>query len=341
MSTQSTPAQRTMSIQQPIFLSADAIAGFLTWPNVIGALRDAYAANLSPHQAPPRVVARGNGAWLRALAAVSPTGRTMGAKLFGLSRSKGVNYVVVLFDQESGRILAFVDGKDLTASRTAGTSAIAVDSIAPNKELSVALLGSGSEAEAHARALATVRRFSSLKIYSPTAANRESLAARLRGELHVDASAAGSAQEAVEGADLVIAAARSKNETPILMGKWLRAGATVVSIGSTLPEQREVDSEVIARSALIVADVPEEVEEETGDMIDASAQGVLFTHKLIALSDIVSGKRQPRAAADEIVTFKSVGSALQDIAVAEMCLFRALGANAGTPLPIEFSLKQV
>ena len=134
---------------QPLFLSSADIARYLAWPSVIEALRVAYSAPVGPSQAPPRVVARGNGAWVRALAAVSPTGRTMGAKLFGLSRSKGVNYVIVLFDQDSGLIAGFVDGKNLTASRTAATSAIAVDALAHRRPLRTALLGSGSEAEAH------------------------------------------------------------------------------------------------------------------------------------------------------------------------------------------------
>lgn len=326
---------------QPLFLSSADIARYLAWPSVIEALRVAYSAPVGPSQAPPRVVARGNGAWVRALAAVSPTGRTMGAKLFGLSRSKGVNYVIVLFDQDSGLIAGFVDGKNLTASRTAATSAIAVDALAHRRPLRTALLGSGSEAEAHARAISHVREIGSLAIYSPTASNREALAARLRADLGIDATAVPSAQQAVEGAELVIAAARSKNETAILEGRWLQPGSTIVSIGSTLPEQREVDAEVIARSARVVADVPEEVVHETGDMLEAKAAGVAFEDKVVSLGDVVAGKCRARAHDDEIVTFKSVGSALQDIAVAEMCLLHARAEGAGTPLPIEFDFKQV
>ncbi len=328
------------SPQGILYLDPDTLRPFLQWKNVIEAVRSAYAAPMGPHQAPPRVVARGNGAWLRALAAVSPTGRYMGAKLFGLSRSKGVNYVVTLFDQETGLVAGFVDGNQLTASRTAATSAIAVDALAPAGPVTLGLLGSGSEAQAHARAIAALRPIRAMKLFSPTKANREALAARLSAEFNTEVTAAESPELAVRGASLVVAAARSKDETPILKGEWLAPGCTVVSIGSTMPEQREVDSEVIRRADVIVADVPEEVGHETGDMLQATADGVRFDDKLLSLADVVSGKRQGRANADQIVLFKSVGSALQDIAVAEMCLIRAQELGVGTRLPIEFSFKQ-
>jgi ornithine cyclodeaminase/alanine dehydrogenase len=324
-----------------LFLDSEATRPLLDWENVIRALREAYAAPMGPAQAPPRVVARGNGAWLRALAAVCPTGRYMGAKLFGLSRSKGVNYVIVLFDQQSGAIAAFVDAKELTAARTAATSAIAVDRITPHGPVSIGLLGSGAEAQAHARAVAAVRPVASIRLYSPTSARREAAAAQLAAELKTRVAAVASPELAVKEANLVIAAARSHDETPILKGDWLAPGMTVVSIGSTLPEQREVDSEVVRRSVRIVADVPEEVAHETGDMLQAARDGVPFADKLVSLADVVSGRLPGRSSPGEIVMFKSVGSALQDIAVAEMCLLIARERGLGKAVSMEFSLKQV
>jgi ornithine cyclodeaminase/alanine dehydrogenase len=108
----------------------------------------------------------------------------------------------------------------------------------------------------------------------------------------------------------------------------------VVSIGSTVPEQREVDPEVVRRADLIVADVPLEVSGETGDMIAAREAGVAFEHKLVALSDVVRGACVTRQRLDNIVMFKSIGSGLQDIAVSEMCYAKAIAANAGTALKL-------
>lgn len=105
----------------------------------------------------------------------------------------------------------------------------------------------------------------------------------------------------------------------------------VVSIGSTLPEQREVDEQVIARATLIVADMVEEVAHDTGDMLAARKAGVGFVNKLVSLAELARGEVQPPGRLD-IVVYKSVGSALQDIITAEMLLARARALGVGTPL---------
>src|SRR5439155_8866120 len=89
-----------------------------------------------------------------------------------------------------------------------------------------------------------------------------------------------SPQTAVSGASLVICAARSYDESPILLGEWLRPGMTVVSIGSTVREQREVDPEVLARADVVIADVLEEVLHDSGDLIAAAAAGVDVTDRI-------------------------------------------------------------
>jgi len=321
------------------FLSDSDVERVLGWPEAIACLAAAYGAALDPAMVPPRVVARGEGVWLRALAAVSPSGRHMGAKLFGQGRKKQVSYLIALFDQETGALACLIDARHVTAARTAATSALAVDRLAPRAPLRVAVLGSGAEAQAHLDALATVRELRSVAIYSPTPASREGFAQRARARLHVECSAAASAEQAVAGADLVVAAARSRDETPILLGAWLAPGMTVVSIGSTLPEQREIDPEVVRRADLVVADAPEEVMHDTGDMIAARKAGIDCTGRLVSLADLVSGRSPGRRGPRDIVLYKSVGSALQDVAVAEMCLERAAAQGRGSELPAGLSIK--
>jgi ornithine cyclodeaminase/alanine dehydrogenase len=114
---------------------------------------------------------------------------------------------------------------------------------------------------------------------------------------------------------------------------------TIVSIGSTLPEQREVAAEVIERAQLIVADMPDEVAHDTGDMLVAKRSGVEFTHKLVSLNDVIGQRHPGRRSAEEIVLYKSVGSALQDVVISEMLLSRARTRGIGTPLPV--SIKAV
>ena len=204
----------------------------------------------------------------------------MGAKVFGVARARQVTYLLPLFDQETSELVALVDALHITALRTAATSAVAVDRLAPRRPATLGVLGSGAEAQAHVRALAAVRTLRGVRLFSPNPANRERAALDLERELRVPCAAAARPADAVAGADIVVAAARSRDETPILDGEWLAPGALLVSIGSTVPEQRELDVRSIEVCDLIVCDAVHEVVNETGDFLAAKAAGVAFADKL-------------------------------------------------------------
>jgi ornithine cyclodeaminase/alanine dehydrogenase len=324
----------------PVFVSAEASRQALAFPDVIAALRAAYSVPHKPLTSPPRVVTRGEGNWLRALAAAPPNARYMGAKIFGFGRSKSVSYLIALFEQDTGALAALVDANLITAYRTAATSAVAVDRMAPAGAAALGVLGSGLEAQMHVRAIAATRKISALKVFSPTAANREAFAAKLGAELGIRCEPVASAEAAVAAASIVVAAARSHDETPILAGRWLRDGMLVVSIGSTLPEQREIDEEVVSRCDLIVCDIPDEVIHETGDMLAAKAAGVQFEHKIVSLNDLMTGMAADKLAAARRPMFKSVGAAIQDVVVAELVVDKARAAGLAQPTPLGFLMKQ-
>jgi ornithine cyclodeaminase/alanine dehydrogenase len=320
-----------LAVPPTLFLSDADVAELADWKAAFDALRSAYASPIAPAMVPPRSMARGDGLWLRGLTAVSPSGRHMGCKLIAASmKARRASYLVSLFDQETMALSALIDGNRITGIRTAATAAVAVDAAAPRKPLRVAVIGSGFEARGLLAALAAVRAIASATVFSPTPASRERFAASFREQQGLHIAAAASAAEAVAGADVVLCAARSRDESPVLRGEWLEPGMTVVSIGSTLPEQREVDERVIARAAHIVADMPEEVAHDTGDLLAARRAGVDFAARLVPLSDFVAGK--VARAADAIVLYKSVGSALQDVIIAEMLLARARERHLGTEL---------
>jgi ornithine cyclodeaminase/alanine dehydrogenase len=138
----------------------------------------------------------------------------------------------------------------------------------------------------------------------------------------------------VSGASVILCAARSYDETATLHGEWLQPGSTVVSIGSTVREQREVDPETIGRADVVVADMVEEVLHDTGDLIAARAAGIDISDRIRSLADVVAGRRDGRTDPRQIVLYKSVGSAVQDLAVAAMCVEAAQKAGIGAEFPI-------
>jgi ornithine cyclodeaminase/alanine dehydrogenase len=327
------PKEEVKKQIDPVFVTDDAVAAVADWHAAVVTLRDAYSRPMTPEMVPARTMARGDGFWLRGLCAISPSGEYMGCKLIAASpRIHRASYLISLFDQKTMDLAALVDGNRVTGIRTAATSAVAVDLLAPKRPLKIAVIGSGYEATGHLEAILSIRDVASVRVYSPTPASRERFADKFKGRVK-DTAAAASAEEAVRGAEVVICAARSRDESPTMHGAWLSSGATVVSIGSTLPEQREVDEETLRRAARIVADMPEEIIHDTGDALAAKKLGIDIEPKTVSLADVAGGKVQGRASEDEIVIYKSVGTALQDVAIAEMLLKRSVKDRLTTAMP--------
>lgn len=314
-----------------LVLSDEDVQKAFDWRLAIEALRAAYAGADDERRFPNRTVAKGGINWFRTLSGI-PADGPMGAKIIaGAWEDRQVSYLISLFDQDTAELVALMDGNSITGYRTAATSALATDLLAGPAAASVAVIGSGFEAQKHVRALAAVREIKSVAVYSPRAESRERFAAALPNTPSI--TPATSAQEAVTGADLVICAARSYDESPTLLGEWLSPGATVVSIGSTVPEQREVDPETIARADVIVADMFDEVLNETGDLLVAKEAGIDAASKTSSLADMVAGRIAGRTTAEQIVIYKSVGAGIQDLAVAHMCAERARELGLGTDIP--------
>lgn len=328
------------AVQRPRFVSREATQQVLDWGEMIASLREAYSVPHTDAAHPRRIVTRGERCWMRTLTAAPSTSRFMGAKLFGAGRSRGVHYLIALFDQETGVIAGLLDANYITACRTGATSALAVDQLAPPGEAILAVLGSSAEALSHSRAIAHVRKLSGMRVYSTTPKRREAFSARMQAELGIPCIATTSPDAAVKESDIVVAAARSHGEKPILYGDWLRPGMLVVSIGSTVQEQREIDASVVEACDLIVCDAVDEVIEETGDMIAAKATGLSFQNKIISLNDLVGGGANQRVAQSKLRMFKSVGAGVQDIAIAELAFTKAVERGLATELSISFTRKE-
>ena len=316
-----------------VLSDADVRASF-DWGSAIKSLHGAYATAGEERRYPNRTVAKGDVNWLRSLTGIPADNSPMGAKIIaGAWKERRVAYLISLFDQDTAELLALMDGNSITGYRTAATSALATDLLARPGAVKVGMIGSGFEAQKHVRALAAVRELASVRVFSPRAKSRARFAAEL-ADVDATITPTESAEAVVAGADVVICAARSYDESPILSGSWLEAGQTVVSIGSTVPEQREVDAETMRRADVIIADVLAEVLHETGDSIDARAKGFDPEPKTASLADLTAGIHPGRTSPEEIVLYKSVGAGLQDLAVASMCLERATSLGLGAPLPV-------
>src|ERR1700739_2582348 len=272
----------------------------------------------------------------RILAAALPKQKMFGMKTLtgipGKRLENEIYFAILLFEAGSGALRAVVSANYLTGLRTGASSGVAAKYLAREDASTLGVVGAGVQAWYQAEALATVRKIRSAKVFSRDVRKADTLAMRLRQNFSIDAAAVQSAQEAVRGSRLVVAATTAAS--PVIEGAWLEPGTHVSSIGANSRTKRELDAACFARGR-VVADSREQVLDECGDLRDAIVAGVVVPDAVSAdLGELVAGLKPGRTSPDEITIFKSVGVALQDIAVA-ISLFQAsqqfgLGTELGS-----------
>jgi alanine dehydrogenase len=312
-----------------ILLSHNDVRSVVTMKDTIDAMEAAFKEEGEGGAIlPQRINVKAGKGWLRVGPVVLEKSGWMGFKAMNLAAGAGVRYQVHLYKIETGELLAIMDAQHLTTLRTGATSAVATRRLANKGATTVALLGSGVEARAQLEAMCVDGYVKSARVYSPTAANRQRLAEDFRRQYGIQIADVATAEEAVNGAEMVLAAVKSNEH--VFFGKWLRPGMHVNSVGTARRDQREIDPETFKRSARIIVDTKEGVFQEAGDAVVA-AQEVDQTrvHDLAAL---VAGKAEGRKSKDEITLFKSVGTGIQDIATAAMIYTRARERGVGTSI---------
>lgn len=235
-----------------------------------------------------------------------------------------IHAVVLVLDDATGRPLALMDGTRLTALRTGAAGGLAAELLAPADASVLALFGSGVQARTQLEAVRCVRPIEEVRIVSRERATAKALAAVQEG---VRARVVEDPDEAVAGAHVVVAATNSA--TPVFDGARIEPGSHVTGIGSFTPAMREVDAELIRRARVFV-DQREAALAEAGDLAGPIADGVVGKDVIHAeIGEVVAGTRPGRTSAEEITFFKSVGNAVQDVAIAHRVLEAAIREDRG------------
>ena len=297
---------------------AAAVRARLPWPALVAALRAMF---ISGCEVPPRHAHRvGDDASMLLMPAWQPGG-LMGVKTVNIFPGNGalglpgVHASYALFDARTGQPLATLDGSELTARRTAAASALAASFLARPDARHLLLVGAGRVASLVCEALRTVRPgIDTVRVWNRHPAAAQALAERLRAQgLH--AAVAPDLQAATAQAHIISCATLSTE--PLIRGTWLAPGTHLDLIGSFTPAMRESDGACLARGRVFVD--TEEALAKSGDVLQAVADGDFDTARLQAtLAQLCRGTQAGRGAADEITVFKSVGTALEDLAAAAL-----------------------
>jgi len=263
------------------------------------------------------------------------------------SGSQGMRYSIHLFDLASGEALASLDAKYVTAIRTGAMAGVALKYLSSPSATRVAVIGSGAEARTEVGALMAVRsEITEVRVFSPTPDHRVGFARAMSETYGIEFLPVATPQEAIEGAEILLCATGARNDMA-LRGEWLHSGLHINSIGSTAPEQREIDPDVWRVADRIVLDT-RRLLHESGDALAAKDDGAVVDSKIVELNQVVGGMTAGRTTAHEVTLYKSVGTGLQDVAAAyriyqaskELGLGTEVrdfvsprGMNAGPPAP--------
>lgn len=222
--------------------------------------------------------------------------------------------LVALMNGQTGAPSTVMEGGYLTDLRTGAGTGLAVRYLARADSSVLTIIGAGRVARNQIEAITTVADITSIRISTRTAARGEQLIAQLRGtsdRIPDDIRLVESAEEAVRDSDIVVASTTA--HTPVVKGEWLRSGTLVASVGSYAHDMRELDSEVIRRSAAHIIDSRTECLTDAGDFQIPAAEGVLDLDDVAEIAEVVSGKRPGRRNDDEIIVYKSIGVPVQDL----------------------------
>lgn len=298
---------------------ADDTRAALPFDRLIPALRAMFASGCT---VPPRhvheiAVPGGEGftslimpAWLE--------GRYYGIKTINIAPGNaargvpGLHASYGLFDGRTGAPLALIDGDQITARRTAAASALAASWLARPDARHLLVVGAGQVARLLPDAYRAVLPIERVTVWARSVDRATVLADGLRRR-GIAAAAARDLEAAVGVADVVSCATLAT--APVILGRWLRPGSHLDLIGSFTPTMREADDACFAGAALYLD--TEEALQKSGDLLGPLSRGVFRAADVRGtLTRLARGQASGRRTADERTVFKSVGTALEDLAAA-------------------------
>lgn len=325
-----------MSRRHTRVLSDSDVRSLLTMPDAIAVMRGAFV-DLSGGGArvPVRQLLRAPEAEaaMFTMPAFRTTDAAFGVKIItlhdrnpkrGLPRSLAK---VLVFDADNGDLIGLLDGEHLTAVRTGAGSGVATEELARRDSRTVAIFGGGRQAETQLEAVCAVRPIDTVYVYTRSEHTASAFAERMSPRLDVNIIPH-PPRDRIRDADIICSATTSTQ--PVFLDEELGAGVHINGVGSYSPGMVEVPATTVGRSVVVV-DQREAALAEAGDLIQAIAAGAFAADAIHAeLGEVVAGSSPGRSSDAEVTFFKSVGNAIQDLAVASFLLARAEERDVGT-----------
>lgn len=236
---------------------------------------------------------------------------------------------VILFDEKTGAASALVDADAITAIRTAATTAVGTDLAARMDAETLVLIGYGTQALQHARAISLVRNLRKIIITGRSADRAKVCANMVAREFDGQVVVVESIEDAVRQGDIICTLTHARE--PIVKGGWLAEGSHVNAIGASVRGYREIDEEVVLRSRFF-GDFEEGIRSQSEEYLTPLQDKIINKEHLLGdLGGALLGVFLPRTSRADITCFKSIGNVVQDIAASAFVLRAAGPITADVP----------
>jgi len=233
---------------------------------------------------------------------------------------------IYAYDATTGVQVAEVEGEWLTAVRTAASTAVATDLLARKNVRVLGVFGTGMEATTHIPMLMQVRDFEKILVYSRDKGRRESFAEKMSRDHGIPVVAADPPERVARESDVIVTATTS--DTPVFDGSLVKPGSHVNAIGSATPEAREVDTELVKKSRVVVDSRPQALT-TYGDIIGPIREGTIRESEILEVGEILTGKMKVVRSTADLTLFKSGGLAVLDAMITDYIL-RQLSHRKGS-----------
>lgn len=310
-----------------LLLTEDDVRRVLTMEMALDAVEDGLRKMaLDEVQNIPRARCQTDHVMLHTMSAAAKSLGYLGYKVYSTSR-KGHHFLIGLYDGRTAALLALIQADHLGQMRTGAASGVATEYMARPDASEVGLFGSGKQARTQLQAICKVRKIRRVQVYSLNDEHRRRFAAEMRELCQVDVEPVPRPEMAAEDKDIIITATNSRE--PVLNGHWIAEGTHINAIGSNFLGKAEIDDVAVRRCDSIVVDSKDQARLEAGDFVQALEEGAIHWADVHELGQIIVGRYTGRAHPQDVTLFKSLGIAVEDIAVAALVYTKAQSAGLG------------
>jgi alanine dehydrogenase len=313
-----------------LLLTEDDVRQVLTMEMALEAVEDGLRKMaLDEVQNIPRSRCQTDHAMLHVMSAAAKSLGYLGYKAYCTAR-KAQHFHVGLYDGKTAALIALIQADYLGQMRTGAASGVASQYMARPDASEVGLFGSGKQARTQLQAICKVRRIRRVQVYSPNEERRRRFAAEMSEVCRTDVEPVPRPEMAAEDKDIIITATTSRE--PVLNGHWIAEGAHINAVGSNFLGKAEIDDVAVRRCDSIIVDSKDQARLEAGDFVQALEEGSIHWADVHELGQIIVGRYTGRARPQDVTLFKSLGIAIEDVAVAAHVYTQAQASGLGRRL---------